>query len=94
MVEQIVTYQIQQALVEALEHRFDGDAYIGAVQTPKFIVDFFANDRDVVEQEDLREYIEEFTATHGDDTYTLTIEVEPETNYKYQLVLQAVKQDE
>lgn len=95
MVELTVTHRVQQALVTALEKRFDGDAYIGAVQNPKFIIDFFANDRTVVTSDDIEEFIEDFTATYdgvhssaGGDTYSVNIVAVPENNYKYQFVLE------
>lgn len=88
MVEQIVTYQVQEALVSALNKRFDGEAFIGSVQTPKFIVDFFAHDRTVVMSEDLEEFIDGFTATYDGTEYAVTILVIPSTRYKYQYVLE------
>lgn len=87
MVREMITYRVQEVLVEQLDKRFDGDAYMGAVQNPQFVVDFFANDREVLTQEEVEEFIDGFTATYDDREYTVTVEVAPERNYKYQFIL-------
>lgn len=94
MVQQIVTYQVQEALVQHLDKRFDGDAYIGGVQNPKFVVDFFANDREILSREEVQEFIEGFTATYDDREYDVVIEAVPERNYKYQFILKVESADQ
>lgn len=94
MVELTVTYRVQQALVAALNKRFDGEAFIGSVQNPKFIVDFFAHDRTIVTSEDIEDFINDFTATYEGTEYAVTIGTVPDTRYKYQYVLEIETDEE
>jgi len=87
MVEQNLTQKIQQALVAGLNKRFDGQAYIGSVHHHKFVIDFYAYDKIVVTEEMITDYISDFTATEGDDEYSLSITTIPDTDYKYQYVI-------
>lgn len=93
MVELTVTQKVQEALVAGLNKRFDGEAYIGALYAPKFIIDFYAYDKTVVTSEMLQEYIGDFSATDDNNDYTVEIVTIPDTSYKYQFVIEVEDAD-
>lgn len=86
MVSEFISQKAQDALVARIEKRFDGTVYHGGFLNPRFAVDFYPNDRDVVTKDDVAEFIEGFTVTYEDDEYVVTIDGSPDTDVKYQYV--------
>lgn len=87
MVTLELTYRVQEALIAALNKRFDGEAYIGSVHNTKFIIDFYAYDKTIVTDKMIQDYITDFTATDEGDKYSLSIETVTDAKHKYQYVI-------
>lgn len=89
-----VTMRVQEALTQRVEQQFDGDGYFAGVHINKCAISFFANDRDVVTREDVRNFLDDFTIKYeGERLFTRVIH-EPESNYKYTFVIEVLTEDE
>lgn len=88
----IETLQSAQAtLTNELEKRFDGDVYFGVIENPYFIIDFFARDRGVVTNADVREYLDGVVISVDEESYRVSVSENPEMRYKYTYILTVSK---
>lgn len=87
MVTKAVLQQAQATLTDKVNQRFDGAAYYGLIQKPYFIIDFFANDQNVVTEQDIESYLDGVQVTENEVEYVVSVEETPDTGYKYTYLL-------